>query len=247
MSIGNRIRDARENLGLSRGQLADMIGVTISAISNYENNISFPKEPILFQLFHALGCDANYLFQDNLSMTQVGGGFSETPLDNVERQLLQKYRALDSHGRQLVDLVVDKEHERVLDIVPPTAQDNLISIDAYNFPASAGSGMFFSDVQKTAVQAPANAMTMRADFAVPISGNSMEPDFSDGDTVLIKSQPIVEPGEIGIFIVNGQLYIKQLGENRLISKNPAYADIPLREGDSIYCMGRVIGKLQRES
>ncbi|MFQ8601395.1 MAG: helix-turn-helix domain-containing protein, partial [Oscillospiraceae bacterium] len=46
MSIGNRIRDARENLGLSRGQLADMIGVTISAISNYENNISFPKEPI---------------------------------------------------------------------------------------------------------------------------------------------------------------------------------------------------------
>lgn len=247
MSIGNRIRDARENLGLSRGQLADMVGVTISAISNYENNISFPKEPILFELFHALGCDANYLFQDNMRAAQVGGASPATSPDAGEQQLLHKYRALDDHGRQLVDLVLDKEHERMLNTVFPVMQDNVISIDAYNFPASAGSGMFFSDVQKTAVQAPANAMTMRADFAVPVSGSSMEPDFSDGDTVLIKSQPIVEPGEIGIFIVNGQLYIKQLGENRLISKNPAYADIPLREGDSIYCMGLVIGKLQREA
>lgn len=66
MGIGNRIKDARELLNLSRQDLAGIIGVTPSAISNYENGISSPKEPVLFKLIEALRCDANYLFQDDM-------------------------------------------------------------------------------------------------------------------------------------------------------------------------------------
>lgn len=68
MSVGSRIKELRESKGISRSELADKIGVTIGAISNYENEVSSPKEPILFKLMEILGCDANYLFQDSINI-----------------------------------------------------------------------------------------------------------------------------------------------------------------------------------
>lgn len=66
MYIGSRIKQAREKRGLSRKELATLVGVTPSAITNYENGISFPKPPVLCALFGALKVDANFLFQDYL-------------------------------------------------------------------------------------------------------------------------------------------------------------------------------------
>lgn len=66
VSIGKRIREARKNRGLSRKELADLLGVTVGAIGNYETDVSFPKAPVLCALFGALQVDANFLFQDYL-------------------------------------------------------------------------------------------------------------------------------------------------------------------------------------
>ena len=67
MSIGNRIKQARKKRGMSCKELAALVGVTPSAITNYENGISFPKPQVLCALFGALKVDANFLFQDYLS------------------------------------------------------------------------------------------------------------------------------------------------------------------------------------
>ena len=84
-------------------------------------------------------------------------------------------------------------------------------------------------------------LTLEANFALRVSGNSMEPVFHDGDVVLIASQPSVEIGEIGIFILNGEGFIKKFGGDRLISLNPDYDYIPLHDYDRIYCRGKVFG------
>lgn len=68
----------------------------------------------------------------------------------------------------------------------------------------------------------------------------MTPRFRNVDIVLVKSTPRVDVGEIGIFILNGQAYIKELGENMLISLNKKYPPIEFTDNDSIYCQGRVI-------
>ena len=68
MSFGKRIREARKNCGLSRKELAELLGVTVSSIGNYETDVSFPKVSVLFALFGALQVDANFLFQDYLSV-----------------------------------------------------------------------------------------------------------------------------------------------------------------------------------
>lgn len=66
MSIGNRIKQARKKRGMSCKELAALVGVTPSAITNCENGIRFPKPQVLCALFGALRVDANFLFQDYL-------------------------------------------------------------------------------------------------------------------------------------------------------------------------------------
>ena len=66
MSIGTRIKQTREKRGLSRKELATLVGVTRSAIGNYETDLSFPKPQVLCALFGTLRVDANFLFQDYL-------------------------------------------------------------------------------------------------------------------------------------------------------------------------------------
>ncbi len=67
MSFGDRLRAARNNKGYSQKQLAKLISVSNTAISNYEQNTSFPNTDILYKLFDALECEPNFLFWDELT------------------------------------------------------------------------------------------------------------------------------------------------------------------------------------
>lgn len=94
------------------------------------------------------------------------------------------------------------------------------------------------------MQIKPTSIAERANYAVRVSGNSMEPEYYNGDIVLVKTCPDVDIGEIGIFIVNDQGYIKQRGKDKLISLNPKSPDVDIHEGDVVYCRGRVLGKAE---
>jgi phage repressor protein C with HTH and peptisase S24 domain len=71
----------------------------------------------------------------------------------------------------------------------------------------------------------------------------MEPTFHGGNKVFVEKCGSINEGEIGIFIVDGEAYIKELGKNCLISHNSRYKPINLATKDSVYCCGRVIGEV----
>ncbi len=105
MTIGDRIKEARKSKGLKQSELAEMVDVTASAIGNYENNVSFPKESVLFKLIDALKVDANYLFQDSfgdLETKKPGTVESSTGQDEIK--LLYN----------IIQLLNDEEKERLI-------------------------------------------------------------------------------------------------------------------------------------
>ena len=108
MGLANRLKERREQLGLTQSEVAFILGITPGAVGNYENGVSTPKADILFKVFDALKCDANYLFQDE--MNNLSSKDTVTPLE-MER-LVKKYRDLDAHGREMVDFTLKKEYER---------------------------------------------------------------------------------------------------------------------------------------
>ena len=99
MSFGEQLRKRREELGISRAELADRLGVSRSAIGNYETGVSAPKEEVLLRLFDALGVDPNYLYRDAY---RANGGIRS----DEEQALLESYRRLSLAGRQTVHTMV---------------------------------------------------------------------------------------------------------------------------------------------
>ena len=83
-----------------------------------------------------------------------------------------------------------------------------------------------------------------ATFGVPLSGDSMEPDYHNGDSVWIHQQQTLNDGEIGLFMLNGQAYVKKLESGRkgirLISLNPAYPPMYVDAADSFRVLGKVV-------
>ena len=121
------------------------------------------------------------------------------------------------------------------------------SIGLYDMPVSAGIGEFLADSTRVEdILIPDDPRTAEADYALRINGDSMEPKFHSGDVILIQTADTVEEGELGIFVLDGSGYFKRYGGDHLISLNPKYAPIPLKDFENVACCGRVVGKLKKK-
>lgn len=116
-------------------------------------------------------------------------------------------------------------------------------IRLYDARVSAGTGNFLDSDYYGIIEVD-EEKAKDADFAVTISGDSMEPEFHDHDTVLVHRQDTLENGEIGIFALNDNAYIKKFQNTKkrtaLISLNRKYDPIPIDfETDSFRIFGKV--------
>jgi Zn-dependent peptidase ImmA (M78 family)/DNA-binding XRE family transcriptional regulator len=64
--IGERIKAARINAGLSQDELGEKLGITKMAISKYENGVITPKSGTLIALAHALDVNVEYFFRSTM-------------------------------------------------------------------------------------------------------------------------------------------------------------------------------------
>lgn len=126
----------------------------------------------------------------------------------------------------------------------PKQESKIIVLPYFRAGVSAGTGIFIlGNEAEDDIELPALPEYEDADFAIDVNGDSMEPDFSHEDIALVQRDVEMHVGDIGVFIVNGDAFIKELGEKELISRNKDYKNIPIHEGDNVVCMGKVIGKV----
>lgn len=231
-SIGLRLKEARLAKNLKQEELAELIGAkSPSAVSTWEVGKAKPDCVTLLRICEVLHISPNQLLGFNVNV--------DTPTSN-EWAILHKYRDIDEIGKDAVTAVLDAEYRRV--VKPKKAR--LLKLDFYNYPASAGTGNFLETETPDEIVVNECAEAEAADYVIPISGDSMEPTYHDGDKVYVEKCDSVDIGEIGIFIVNGDAYIKELGNKCLISHNSAYKPIKLGASDSVYCCGRVLGVVE---
>lgn len=243
MSFGQRLRERRKAMGISQGELAKALGVSISAISNYESGLNAMREDVLLRLFSVLDVEPNYLYQDDFS----GKSFV---CSEEEQSLVCKYRLLRAAGRQTLHSVADAmcAYQRDIDQMAPAAPaEEVRQIPLYRSPAAAGyaAPVFGEDFDYIGVTGD---VPQGAEFAVRIQGDSMEPYIMDGSVVYVNRDPLVN-GDVGIFCVDGDILCKQYykdpaGIVYLFSLNRARADadvvLPRDSGRTMVCFGRVL-------
>ena len=110
----------------------------------------------------------------------------------------------------------------------------------YDLSVSAGLGNYLADGGYSVIEVD-SAIPNTADYAVRVNGDSMIPRFVDQQIIFIHEQPALDDGEIGIFCLNNEAYLKKLEKGQLVSLNPAYKPIMVRDSDDFKVMGKVVG------
>ena len=128
-------------------------------------------------------------------------------------------------------------------------------------PVSAGPGAFLDENNFELRRFPADEIPDGAEFAIRISGDSMEPVYSSGQIIWVQLCKQLRPGEVGIFEYDGNGYVKMYDEQYpeetfldeyttsdgqvlpqpvLVSYNEAYAPRPVNPNTSFSIIGRVL-------
>lgn len=232
MTFGNRLKQARENKGYNQKQFAERLGVTPTRLNYWEKDKREPDVAIIKQIAQILDVSSDWLIGNNLISVDI-------TLSANEKQHIKKYRSLDHYGRKAVDFILDNEYQRCTEV---TDEPKAITLPMAELKASAGTGQWLGDDEYTTwVDVLDTPEARRANVVIEVSGDSMLPDYHNGDKVLVKLQPTVEQNEIGIFIVDNCGYIKKLGVNELISVNEEFGNISLNEYNDVTCVGKVVG------
>ncbi len=243
--IGAILKQLRSNSGMTQKEVAAKIGRTQQIIGHWETGYAQPDANTLFTLCDIYGTtvDEAFGFRKNTNI-----------LSTEEKQILNTYSLLDDFGKKTVQLVMKRESERsqliasqrkriaeleATPVVIEKEKDSILRIYTYLHKiACAGNGFYFDDIPTDSIEAP---YLEGADFIIGVNGDSMEPTLKDGDLVYVQKRQIVEVGEIGVFFYNNECFIKEAGEDGLISHNSNYKMIPGTE--RIQCIGKVLGKV----
>ena len=237
--VGELLGSARRDAGLSREKLsADLkrYGLEISAygISKWEQGTRTPNTYQMIALCQVLH------IHNPLDM------YAEK-LNSAGLKKLADYRD---------DLIASG---RYAPIPKAPAELEYIDMPVSYLAASAGTGMFLDDGNYEIVSVPRASVPAGAVLGIRVSGDSMEPVYTDGQIVWIAQSESLHPGEVGIFAYDGDGYIKVYGEQEpedteaftdawgnvhmqpvLISYNKKYPPRPVSPEASFQIVGRVL-------
>jgi transcriptional regulator with XRE-family HTH domain len=243
----SRLKSARMDKGLKQQDVAERLGIKANTISNWEKGRTEPDIDTFIKLCDIYQIDCASLLSDVYAFERIGEEITLSEYDYIK-----KYRNLDDIGKQHIDTVLSWELERINGMNSPKSTPIIPMptriVNYYQRLASAGTGqILWDDIPANEIEIPDNKETKNVDFALGVNGDSMEPVYWDSDIVLVEKTTDLEIGEIGVFEVDGECFIKELGDHELISFNRQYTPKPIYDTTQFYCIGRVVGNLMEHS
>ena len=190
--IGSRIADLRyeRNLNLTEfSELLRSVGVDVqgAAINKWEKGESAPNAYQLLAICAVFGVD------DVLGTFDQTYDLSYAPALNKEG--IKKVR------EYIDDLTASGKYQ-------PKPVVELIEMPVSNLAVSAGPGAFLDEESFEKLSFPKDMVPEGADFGVRVSGDSMEPEYHDGQIVWVQRCESLSPGEVGVFLYDGEGYLK---------------------------------------
>jgi bacteriophage CI repressor helix-turn-helix domain len=221
--IGSRIRELREFKKVSRNAMAEKLGLSLSALQNWETNQTEPVASMIITLAEEFGVSPNYL---------LTGETSATLDDNSNR--------ITRHDRENSRSVAyDEEFEWIDD-----CRDVIVTA------GYGGINSDYLDVKKTKIEREwLRARGLKAEDCgkYKVCGDSMDDTLKDGEDIIVNhaSKTLID-GKIFVLNNQGSMLIKRIQRTfsgvELISDNNAYRPIKLtaEEADSLLVIGQVV-------
>lgn len=230
-SIGKILSKRRKQIKMKQSELSKCLEshncyVKSNSISSWETGASMPNAAQFLAACEILGITDIY---ETFIGTNPNNPMSELN-EEGQAKVLDYIELLMQSGRY---------QKQSAEVIPFTR-----TIKLFNIPASAGTGEFLDsdDYEEITV---GNEVPASSDFGIRINGDSMEPQFINGQVVWVEQMQELANGDIGIFFLDGNAYCKKLQITEhgtyLVSLNPRYEPIPVTETSSFRVFGKVVG------
>lgn len=235
-TYGEVIRANRIKMGLSQPELAAILSTSKNYVSNWEVGRTRPDMNILPQLCAALGITLSEFFGVHSDLDKL------TP---EQRAHMHKYTLLTVRDQATVNALTDHLLRAADAELRRHCQEVFLTIFHNDNVAAAGSFNILDDtVDGENEFIRRDEISERADEIITVTGDSMEPTFHPGDDLLIEHTETLDYGEIGIFIINDEGFVKEYRGNGVYSHNEAaYPFRKFTPGDDVRIVGRVLGKV----
>ena len=241
-AVGSRIEEALHARGLSQKGLTAILNtyglpVTNHAVSKWAGGVVVPNAYQLLAICHAL---------------QIEDGLSYFTKDFKPALNEEGLRKVETYRE---DLIASGNYK------PQAAKIHYIDMPVSSLAVSAGTGAFLDEGNFDMVSFPENTVPAKADFGLRVSGNSMEPVYHDGQIVWVHQCAEVAPGQVGVFVCDGEGFLKVYSEQEpeekyqedftdsygnvrmqpvLVSYNQDYPDRPISPNASFQVVGQAL-------
>ena len=252
MKLGELLKSYRTEHKLSMDAFCELSDLTKGYISMLEKN-EHPKskKPIVpsYDTIEKIAKGMQISTEDLIDMLDDDQEIqiNATPALLSKSPIQTIYDQLEPNGQRKVITYAEKlreEQEKRRKAKKNEVSEKVVQLygyDYYDHAASAGTGQYLNDVRVERIELPVD---VDADFVIPIKGDSMEPDYHDGDLVFIQTSVDLNDGVIGVFNYDGEAYIKQLvidtEQAYLHSLNPDYKDMPITPETDFRIIGEVV-------
>lgn len=235
-SFKDRLKQIMSERKISQSELSRRTGIGRNSISDYLNGKYEAKQDKVFELAKALNVNEAWLMGfdisknrkiENNDITSIYSKLTPPRQSNVLKYATNQLEEQNNDSDNLLDFnsYIQEKSE----------------VDIYGC-ASAGIGerLYNEPISKEFVRGYVPAH----DIALKVNGDSMEPLFKNGQIIFIEKSHTIKDGQIGVFIINGDAYVKKVyvEDNRLtlVSLNKKYKDLYFYDNESVRLVGKVI-------
>lgn len=231
--IGNKIKEYRKINNWTQTDLAEKIGIGKTTIGNYEKGYRSPKKDTMFDIANVFGVSIDDLFPPIHK--------ADTPTtspDLLTQQITDKVVQLTPDNKKIVlrtseELLQKQKNEEETKINEVSEVISLYQVEVVSETAAAcgfNYGFGYDDTDRETIEV--DERPPRHDIATKVSGDSMQPDYQDGDILYLVDKGLTTyNGDLAVIAYGDRSYFKKIytenGRLRLVSLNDKYEDIIL--------------------
>ena len=233
--IAENITHFRKQRGITQKELAKEVGITASTMTDYMKLRSAPSFGVIQKLADYFGVkksDIDTTFKEDYTKHLPYAS------DLLTQQITDKVVQLTTQNKKIVlrtseELLESQKNEEETKINEVSEVISLYQVEVVSETAAAcgfNYGFGYDDTDRETIEV--DEQPPRHDIATKVSGDSMQPDYQDGDILYLVDKGLTTyNGDLAVIAYGDRSYFKKIytenGRLRLVSLNDKYEDIIL--------------------
>ncbi|CTO44305.1 XRE family transcriptional regulator [Streptococcus pneumoniae] len=232
--IAENITHFRKQRGITQKELAKEVGITASTMTDYMKLRSAPSFGVIQKLADYFGVKKSDI--DTTFKEESTNSLPDAP-DSLTQQIMDKVVQLTPPNQKIVlrtsEKLLESQNEEETKINEVSEVISLYQVEVVSETAAASGfnyGFGYDDTDRETIEV--DERPPRHDIATKVSGDSMQPDYQDGDILYLVDKGLTTyNGDLAIIAYGDRSYFKKIytenGRLRLVSLNDKYEDIIL--------------------